>query len=280
MTAGPSARGSLAGMAIRAGVVCTLGVGPRRGGRSENEDNYLVCHAGSARWLDGRMELEEATRGEGTLLAVCDGMGGHRSGRVASTAAVRVLAKLYASTRPADPAANLLRYVREAHAQLHRRASENGPVRMGTTLTVCWILGDQAAWAHVGDSRLYRLREGGLDQLTRDHTRGEFARRDGRPVAEPDTLCQGFIFGSRGLGDDAGLRLEPGLDNGMVQLQPGDRLLLCSDGLCGWVEDALLAEILARHDDPSEAARALSDAAVEAGSTDNITALVAMVDAA
>lgn len=262
-------------MATRLGVVCALGVGPHRGGRAENEDNYLVCQAGTARWLDGRTEHREAVEGEGVLLAVCDGMGGHRNGRLASTTAVRVLAKLYGSARPADPAANLLRYVREAHEQLHRRASENGPVRMGTTLTTCWIVGDTAAWAHVGDSRLYLFREGTLRLLTRDHTHNEFARRDGLPAVEPDFLCQSFIFGSRGLGDDFALRLETGTDNGAEPLRPGDLLLLCSDGLSAVLDDAALAGLLAAHEDPQAAADALLVAALEAGSTDNVTALVA-----
>lgn len=265
-------------MATRTGVVCALGVGPHRGGRAENEDNYLVCHAGTARWLDGRAEHREPVDGEGALVAVCDGMGGHRSGRLASTTAVRVLAKLYRSTRPIDPAGNLLRYVRDAHAQLHRRASANGPVRMGTTLTACWIVGDEAAWAHVGDSRMYLFRDGGVRLLTRDHTHNEFARRDGLPVVDDDFLCQSFIFGSRGLGDDVGLRLESGVDSGTEPLRSGDRLLLCSDGVSSVLDDASLAELLGGHDDPQAAADALLAAALDAGSTDNITAVVVVVD--
>lgn len=267
-------------MAYRIGIVCTVGVGPERGGRAENEDNYVVCEGDVVRFLDDGEERAEPGHGDGVLLAVCDGMGGHEHGQVASTTAARVLAKLFRPGVPRDPAKTLLKYIQQAHRQLHERARAVGPVRMGTTLTACWILNGKASWAHVGDSRLYLFRADTLIRLTPDHTRNEFARRDGLPPHEGgDHLCQTFIFGSRGLGDNASIRLDAGLDSGSDRLMEGDLLLLCSDGLTGTVDDDSVADLLRRHPDPQQAADALLAAAIARGSTDNITVLIVRVDA-
>lgn len=256
------------------GVVCSIGVPAARGGREVNEDNYLVCRGGRVEWREGRDEHVERATGPGTLLAVADGMGGHQQGEVAATAAVRVLSKLYQEARPQDPARALRRYVQEAHRRLHERARAGGEVKMGTTLTVAWLLDTSVAWVQVGDSRLYLFREGRLRQVTADHTRGEFARRDGRSAALAEHLAQSFIFGSRGLGDDANLRLEDGRDAGLLEVRRGDRLLLCTDGLWGSVDDASLADVLQHTVDPQAAAVAAMERAMARGSTDNITVIV------
>jgi serine/threonine protein phosphatase PrpC len=261
------------------GIVCSVGIGRARGGRARNEDNYLVCTGGKVCWRDGEAEHTEPGDGEGAIVAICDGMGGHRDGEVASTTAVRVLAKLYRPGVPSDGSRAMRRYVLESHRRLHWRARESGPVTMGTTLTSVWLLNGQAAWVQVGDSRLYLFREGKLTQITADHTRNEFARRDGR-ANPPDGhhLAQNFIFGSRGLGDDSSLRMEAGLDSGAIELVAGDRLLLCTDGLCGVVDDASIGEVLRNTPEPQAAAIACLDRAIARGSTDNITVLVVRVD--
>jgi protein phosphatase len=266
-------------MAFTVGVVCDIGVGPLHGGRERNEDNFLVCQGGSASYHVRGTQMRVPQQGEGVLVAVCDGMGGHANGDVAATTAVQVIAKLYQPGAPRRPAKVLLKYVRECHRQLHDAARTDGPVAMGTTLTVAWLLGGQVAWVQVGDSRLYLYRAGSLLQLTVDQTRNEFARRDGRPlVPEGDHLAQTFIYGSRGLGDNASLRLEQGLDSGAEILHRGDRLLLCSDGLSGSVSDAMIAETLASEPDPQAAAERLRDQAIEQGSRDNVTAIVVRVE--
>lgn len=266
--------------ATRAAVRCVRGVGPERGGRAENQDNYLICTQGMARFLDEDREYSAPTEGDSVILAVCDGMGGHRHGRLASGVAVRVLAKLHRAGAPRDPTRTLLKYLLDAHHQLHWQARSVGPVTMGTTVTVCWIVDQHVSWAHVGDSRLYLLRDGALVQLTTDHTRNEFARRDGRPMTpDGDRLCQTFIYGSRGIADNTTIRLELGRDANSEELQPGDTLLLCTDGLTSVVDDATLARHLA-HPDPQAAADDLLCEALARGSLDNVTVLVARVDAA
>lgn len=267
---------------FRVGVHCSRGIGPRRGGRARNEDNFLVAHRGRARFLDGGAEREVRTQnGAGLMLAVADGMGGHDNGALASAAAVQAMLKLYGRGRPRDPGTTLTQFVRTAHSRLRERAARSGAANMGTTLTVLWIIDNDAWWVHVGDSRLYHLRGGGLSLLTRDHIRSEFAHRDGRPEPrQPGALSQSFIYGSRGLGDDDNIRLDAGIDTGRVPLKAHDRFMLCSDGVCGPLGHDHIADYLTPRAEtaPTESAQVLARAAMEAGTTDNITALVVQVD--
>lgn len=262
------------------GVVCTRGIGPERGGRATNEDNYLVCRGDEIRFRDGDIEVVEHGETLGVLLAVADGMGGHEDGDLASTAAVRALSRLFKRGYPADPEFALHRYLLDAHHRLHRKVAELGPVRMGTTLTACWVLEGKAYWCHVGDSRLYLWRDGQIRRITRDHTRSEFASRDGR-VTDVDNgafLAQNFVFGSRGMGNDGGIRIDAGTDTGCFELRPRDRLIVCSDGLSTPVEDHRIADVIRETPEPQASATALMERSLAAGSDDNVTVIVARVD--
>ncbi len=267
---------------FRIGVHCSRGVGPRRGGRARNEDNFLIAYRGRARFLEGGAEREVRTQnGAGLMVVVADGMGGHDNGALASAAAVQAMLKLYSRGRPRAPGHTLTQFVRNAHTRLRSRAASSGAANMGTTLTVLWIIDNDAWWVHVGDSRLYHLRGGGLSQLTRDHVREEFARRDGRPIPDrPGALSQSFIYGSRGLGNDLDIRLDDGIDTGRVMLKPHDRFMLCSDGISGALDHDRLADTLSPRAEstPTDAAGVLARSAMEAGTTDNITAIVVQVD--
>ena len=266
-------------MSYSIGLVCSVGVSPERGGRTRNEDNYLICRDGKVITRDGDGERVDAQAGDGVLLAVADGMGGHDDGDVASTTAVRVLAKLFRPGVPRDAPRALLKFIQSAHQRLYWKARDKGPVTMGTTLTAAWLVGGSAAWAQVGDSRLYLFRREQLIRLTTDHTRNEFALRDGLPAAKDGGhLAQSFIYGSRGIGDNTALRLEPGLDSGLEPLEREDRLLLCSDGIHGVVDDVSIADVLRNTPDPQATAVALTERAIARGSTDNITVMVVRVD--
>ncbi len=262
-------------MSFQVSVLSDIGAGQERGGRERNEDSYLVCQDGHVRWLADGVEHEEHREGEGILVAVFDGMGGHADGHVASATAARVLSKLYQpGTIPERPARVLSKYVQDAHRQLHAKAVAQGSVRMGTTLTAAWVLDRRAAWVHVGDSRLYLLRDDKLSRLTTDHTQNEFARRDSRtPVSDGDRLAQTFIYGSRGLGGDERLRLDVGKDSGQLDLLAGDRLLLCTDGITSVLDDATIEATLGEAD-VSAAPRSLLKLALDRESRDNVTALV------
>ena len=261
------------------GVVCTRGIGPERGGREENEDNYLVCREGQARYRSGEREQTDTTTGSGLMVAVADGMGGHTHGDLASEAAVQALARFYQNGRVADPEGALHAFVLQAHRRLHNRLAEHGPVNSGTTLTVAWILGDRAHWVHVGDSRLYHYRDGTLTCLTRDHTRREFAARDGREyLGEKNFLVQSFVFGSRGLGHNEDLRIDAGTDTGTCELAVGDRLVVVTDGVSSVVPDHRIRDAILEAPEPAASATWLVERAMAAGTDDNITAVVVRVD--
>jgi protein phosphatase len=265
------------------GFICDRGLGPERGGRAANEDNFLLGHEGRTRHLHNNELVDEggdAVEPGALLAAVADGMGGHEHGAVASAAAAQALARLYRQGLGPDPEVSLHGWILRAHRRLRARARERGAANMGTTLTVLWLHGREAVWAHVGDSRLYLLRNGQLGVLTKDHTRGEFASRDGRPLpVDARALTQNFIYGSRGFGADEELRIDAGQDTGTLALLPGDRLLLASDGLHGFVSAEAIAERLSRAPTAQAAAQALFEAALAADGNDNITAVVIEVAA-
>ncbi len=275
----PSAEVAGLSLVITIGLVCSTGLETERGGRSANEDNYLICRNGEVRFRDGDLEVVQKAKGAGVLLAVADGMGGHEDGALASQAAVQAFSLLYGKGQPQAPELALLRFVLKAHQRLHNTVAQRGSVRLGTTLSGVWILDGRLFWVHVGDSRLYFSRNHSLVRLTADHTHREFALRDQRPIPpDADRLAQSFVYGSRGLGDDAGIRIDPGRDTGSRHLRPGDCLLLCSDGLTGFVDDRRIADALREVPQPAACAEVLVERAIAHGSDDNITVMVARVD--
>jgi protein phosphatase len=211
--------------------------------RSGNEDSFMV---------------------QDPLFAVADGMGGHQGGEVASKLALEELGRVTEVRDLADT-------VREANRAVFRKASEDPNLAgMGTTLTA--IMGDGAGIrvAHIGDSRLYVLRDGELTRVTTDHTVVERLVEEGRLTPEEAEMHPQRSILTKALGVDQ----EADPDDELVELEPGDRLLLCSDGLTGMIDEARIASILQSHDDPQAAADALVDAANEAGGQDNITSVV------
>jgi PPM family protein phosphatase len=201
------------------------------------------------------------------LLAVADGMGGHRGGEVASATALESLRASVASgmaIREAIQAAN--------DAVLERAADDPALSGMGTTLTAGTLAaGDTLILGHVGDSRAYLLRDGELRQLTEDHSLVEEMVRDGRLTREQAEHHPQRSVITRALGVEAGVDV----DVDPIDLQAGDRLLLCSDGLTTMVPADLIADVLTSEPDPGVAAGRLIQAANAAGGDDNITAVVA-----
>lgn len=196
------------------------------------------------------------------LFAVADGMGGHQGGEVASSLALEVIGK-------GD--GTLEELVREANDAVYRRAAQDpGLAGMGTTLTVLLADGDVLRLAHVGDSRAYLLRDGNLRRLTKDHTVVERLVDEGRLTPQEAEIHPQRSILTRALGVDEALQV----DQAAIEPRAGDRLLLCSDGLTGMVDEDRIAGILAENADPQAAADALVEAANEAGGQDNITAIV------
>ncbi|MCA9539076.1 MAG: serine/threonine-protein phosphatase [Myxococcales bacterium] len=204
------------------------------------------------------------------LVVLADGMGGHPGGQLASELAVRTLTDVLGPrTPPANPerraqfiGAALVR----ANMALRRRAPRDPQRPMATTALVFWCAAHHAAFGHVGDSRLYRLRDGLCAPLTLDHNAfGETLRAGLEPPAGPPSHLL-----SRALG----LRETVRPDVGWCTLRPGDRYLLCTDGLSDVLSEDDLAAILADATSPAEAVQELVETALLEGGADNITAVV------
>ena len=210
------------------------------------------------------------------LLVVADGMGGHAGGDVASSIAIAALAPLDGESHgPDDALAELERSIDHARQDLvDRSVSDPELVGMGTTVTAILRAGNKLAMAHLGDSRAYLLRDGELTQVTTDHTFVQHLVDTGRISAdEAETHPQRNVV-MRVLGD-FDIDLTP--DMSVREAKPGDRWLLCSDGLSGFVSPETIAQTLLETPDVDECADHLLQLALRAGSTDNVTVVVADV---
>ena len=202
------------------------------------------------------------------LFVVADGMGGHAAGDVASEVAVNTMASL----APTIPDVDLLgRAVESANHAVITEAKKAGYEGMGTTMTACVVQDDKIAIAHVGDSRAYLLHAGKLQQLTRDHSWVADMVEQGKLTEEEARVHPNRSVITRALGSDP--HMQPDLYE--VTASEGDRLLLCSDGLTGMVEDGDIQAMLARIRDPQRCAAALVNEAIANGGADNITVIVA-----
>ncbi|GAB4281806.1 MAG: hypothetical protein Kow0067_01470 [Coriobacteriia bacterium] len=218
--------------------------------RSGNEDAYLLAPP---------------------LLAVADGLGGHQAGEIASGIAVDVLADQ--APRAADPKA-LARAVRAANAAVIQAAeSGRGRSGMGTTLTAAMLDGTRIVIAHVGDSRAYLLHLGTLQRLTEDHSMMADMIRQGTITEEDARHHPNRSVITRALGSDPNMLP----DTYEVHASPGDRLLLCTDGLTSMVRDSDIERILGESETADQAVDRLISVANAAGGQDNITVVVAEI---
>jgi len=223
----------------------------------------------------GRMRShnEDSVLAQPPLFVVADGLGGHEAGEVASNLAVETLR----DHAPRRPDANALaRAVRAANREVIRAAKEGiGKPGMGTTITAAIVEGGHITLAHVGDSRAYLLHGGVLQRLTDDHSMvADMMRRGQLSEAEARVHPNRSVI-TRALGTDVNMVA----DTYEVDASLGDRLLLCSDGLSGMLEDAVIADLLGRYREPATAAHALIAAANEAGGHDNISVVIVDIDA-
>jgi protein phosphatase len=207
------------------------------------------------------------------LFVVADGMGGHAAGEVASQLAVAEFARL--AEQAAVRAEDVTETVRRANEHILSAGAERGDrFGMGTTLTGVGVVGsegsEQLAVFNVGDSRVYRLAEGQLSQLTVDHSAVQELVDAGRLTAQAARSHPRRNVVTRSLGSDPG----PAPDVWLVQPVTGDRFLVCSDGLTGELEDSAIAESLKAQSDPQAAADELVRQALAAGGHDNVTAVV------
>jgi len=224
---------------------------------------------GSATHVGGRDTQQDAVLVSDELFAVADGIGGLRDGEVASRLAVDTLSATFAADHSVS---GLLNAGREANGAVWRQGNANGAdATMGTTLTAFAVTSDAAAVVlHAGDSRLYHFRAGRLHQLTQDHTvvadlirAGELSEREAEVHPHRHVLTRAL-----------GVSPDVEIDHAGVPCQPGDRLVLCTDGLVKALSDEELGAVLALEGEPGLSADRLVANAVERGAEDNVTALV------
>jgi len=210
------------------------------------------------------------------LFVVADGMGGHAGGDVASALAVKHLFALdstYGSVEEAREA--LFRGILDAGATLTNAVEEHPELTgMGTTVSAMIRVKSQMVIAHIGDSRIYRLREGVLEQITVDHTFVQRLVDSGRITPEEAAVHPRRSVLMRVLGD---VDADPEIDTHIVDTLPGDRWLLCSDGLSGYVSERDIAETLLTVDDVELAAHKLITQSLSEGAPDNVTVVIVRV---
>ena len=204
------------------------------------------------------------------LFAVADGMGGAQAGEIASRLAAAAL-RDYHDADSLEPEARLRSMIQEANRRIYARAASDAKVSgMGTTVTAALVVGERVAVGHVGDSRAYRVRDGGLDQLTQDHSLVADLVRSGRLTPQEAEVHPQRSVITRALGTDPAVAV----DSFYVDARPGDVFLLCSDGLTTMVDEATVLRTIAESPDLGGAARALVTTANRSGGEDNITVVL------
>lgn len=232
-----------------------------------------VIRSGSATDV-GRVRAvnEDHALQSSTLFAVADGMGGHAGGEVASHTAIDTLEREF--NRDPTPG-GLAEAVQSANASVWEQSRNDPDLRgMGTTLTAAALVatddGDRLVLANVGDSRIYRFRDGTLTQVTRDHSVAEELVDRGELSEEEAAIHPHRHILTRALG------VSPDVEVDVWQLVPqaGERYLLCSDGLTNEVSTQRIIDILSSMPDPEQAAQTLVRIANDSGGNDNITAVI------
>ncbi|HET9620620.1 MAG TPA: PP2C family serine/threonine-protein phosphatase [Kofleriaceae bacterium] len=246
-----------------------------------------ASHVGKVREHNEDAHFLDAEQG---LFMVCDGMGGHAAGEVASAIAVEQLCHEWSSIGVRDvaeqwlergtPAAKkrLLDVVRAGVIAAHRAILDEArrdrtKSGMGTTLVGAMVVGGELVFAHAGDSRAYLVRDGIAMQLTEDHTLLARLLAAGIDV---DVTGEGSRFRSM-LTNALGIGDEVKVSTFVVPLADGDRFMLCSDGVSEYVPEYEVGEVLTRQASPARAAQRLIDLALERGGGDNATAVVVRV---
>lgn len=211
------------------------------------------------------------------LYVVADGMGGHAGGDVASAIAVQ---HLYALDHPYDSVEaareELFRCILSAGEELTQAVVDHPELTgMGTTVSAMIRVKSSMVIGHIGDSRIYRLREGVLEQITADHTFVQRLVDSGRITAEEAAVHPRRSVLMRVLGD---VDADPDIDTHVIDTQPGDKWLLCSDGLSGYVSERDIAETLLTVDDPELACHKLITQSLSEGAPDNVTVVIVRID--
>ena len=234
--------------------------------REHNEDSF-TCY---------KPDDNSLLVSKGSLFVVADGMGGHAAGEVASKLAVDLIRKAFETANISDTGLFFRDAFREANATIYRKAGQTPTLSgMGTTCTAVIIKEGLAFIAHVGDSRVYLIREREIEQLTEDHSlvwemmKGGILKKERmREHPQRNVITQSMGF-------EASVNAD--IINPPLELRHGDRLLLCSDGLSGMVTDEEIMEVSSLFE-PEEACHKLVDMANSMGGDDNTTLIIVKVE--
>jgi len=234
--------------------------------RSNNQDSYSIV----------RSSKVESWRQRGHMFMVADGMGAHAVGELASKLACDNIPHNYTKAKNATPSEAIAKAYKEVGGLIHGKASANRDFQgMGTTCSTLILLPEGALIAHVGDSRVYRIRNGRIDQLSFDHSLAwELVRRNHLSEEQANKAVPRNVI-TRSLGPDPNIEVDI---EGPLPVEQGDVFLLCSDGLSGPVEDAELGAF-AGNFHPKNACRYLLHLANLRGGMDNITVVIARIGA-
>lgn len=247
-------------MRLRAAMLSNPGMA-----RAINEDRaaYIIPNA------------DDPRRAHGLLAIVADGMGGHAAGEVASAIAVEVVVKTYYETE-GTPGGALEIGFQAANTAIYETAARRAELGgMGTTCTALVVRDGKAYWAHVGDSRLYLLRDSRLQQLSEDQSLVMDLVRAGAITVEQARVSPERNIILRALGTRPTIEVDVKRDG--LPLHPGDCLMLCSDGLTDLVDDEAIRRILSVNA-PLEACEELIQWALHQGGDDNVTVGVFTLD--
>ena len=214
---------------------------------------------------------ERVLEDKGALFVVCDGMGGHAAGEVASQMVVESLLEAYYSGADSDIITAVANAIKQANQAVFRYASEHPEMKgMGTTCVALVVHGGRAYFVNIGDSRGYLVRNGVLRQITLDHSwvaeqvrAGLLSEEQARTHAHRNVITR-----------SVGTQPNVSADLFIETLRDGDRVLLCSDGLHGYVDEEFIEREMTTHDEPGTGAQHLINMANDNGGPDNITALV------
>lgn len=234
-------------MALRAAVKTSIG-----NVRKTNEDSYAFAPP--------------------RLFAVADGMGGHVAGEIASTLAIKTISSFIEQHMTNNVLACLQAAVEKANQLIFQAAQAHQEcLGMGTTVTAAYLSGYNLYWSHVGDSRLYIIREGVFRQVTKDHSVVGELLQNGSITAEEALVHPHRNILTRAVGTEESVTV----DTGCCELSGQEKILLCTDGLITMLSEEEISAIIETTPDPETATERLVQAALAHGGYDNITVILA-----
>lgn len=220
-----------------------------------------------------RQRNEDRFYAQGPLLIVADGMGGYTGGEYASTMVVDTIVEVVQAAT--DVSTEVLRNaIMKANRIVYEKSQSYKELEgMGTTAVVAYVKEDRLVWAHVGDSRLYIYRQDGLHRITKDHSMVQQLVEAGT-ITEEEVIHhpkRNMLTRAIGVYDSVEV------DTGMIEVQQNDRILLCSDGLSGYIEESKIEQVLSEEDNGSRTLEDLVHLVYDAGARDNVTIVLGRI---